>query len=481
MNCENNTKLFYKELNGNCNSTTLLEIARKGIFLYEPLFNNDKIKNDENVIEISVLAGQYFMVLNKNQYMKLIDLSFQKEKYDIYPFQGSDCIFSLVIINKYLLKQLMNKKNEEFLLNIINYVDSEFLLFYLYKFKYVSTKIFYSFFTDELKESVFNLRFEVFEYFYHKKYKVLLTNTIKNSDIYIKCRILIHMLEEYGRDVKIFKYCIKIIKKFNLYMNEEDFRVPLHFPLSFLEKYTNKIYIPNQLFMTCDDKNLERFINIVFSDSLMDNLKYNYHRTEQLDKHYLKYNIDINHLNNYKIKNKNLNLENIYNSETFKLYLKGRDNFEGFKYNTRDKIISLINISNEKYKYFNVEETRNLYYINIHNLNFVQKYLNNYDEIEKILNNPEYLLIQPFDISSYEQSIMNICCLISLAHNNYNSFIIKVLLHTCLPSFMIKYYDRKFIFLENYCRYTHTKNIFKVLKSTPHTLFNSYLIIDHIY
>jgi len=85
-------------------------LQEKGIFLYEPLFNNDKIKNDENVIEISILVGQYFMILNKNQYMKLIDLSFQKEKYDIYLFTSSDCIFSLIIINRYLIEQLMNEK-----------------------------------------------------------------------------------------------------------------------------------------------------------------------------------------------------------------------------------------------------------------------------------------------------------------------------------------------------------------------------------
>ena len=76
---------------------------------------------------------------------------------------------------------------------------------------------------------------------------------------------------------------------------------------------------------------------------------------------------------------------------------------------------------------------------------------------------------------------MNICCLISLTHNNYNTFIIKILLHTCLPSFIIEYCDRKFIFHEKYCMYEHTKNIFKVLNSTSHTLFNSYIIIDFIY
>ena len=75
---------------------------------------------------------------------------------------------------------------------------------------------------------------------------------------------------------------------------------------------------------------------------------------------------------------------------------------------------------------------------------------------------------------------MNICYLISLAHNNYNSFIIKILLHTCLPSYIIKYCDRKFIFRRTHCS-TQIKDIFEVLNSTPHTLFNSYIIIDYIY
>ncbi|KAG4104868.1 hypothetical protein H8356DRAFT_926209, partial [Neocallimastix lanati (nom. inval.)] len=56
------------ELVSTCNPERLLEIARKGIYLYEPLFNYNKIKNHECVIEISLLASQYFRIDNIKQY-----------------------------------------------------------------------------------------------------------------------------------------------------------------------------------------------------------------------------------------------------------------------------------------------------------------------------------------------------------------------------------------------------------------------------
>jgi len=41
---EENTKDFYKELNGECNPEKLLNIAEQGIFLKEPLFKYEKKK-----------------------------------------------------------------------------------------------------------------------------------------------------------------------------------------------------------------------------------------------------------------------------------------------------------------------------------------------------------------------------------------------------------------------------------------------------
>jgi len=65
---EKNTNLFYKELNSTCDINKLLNFAKKGIFLYEPLFKYDKIKYHESVIDISLYSRQYFFIYNKKQY-----------------------------------------------------------------------------------------------------------------------------------------------------------------------------------------------------------------------------------------------------------------------------------------------------------------------------------------------------------------------------------------------------------------------------
>jgi len=71
-NTEKNTKLFYKELKNNCDPKKLLNIAKQGIFLYSPLFKYEKIKYHENVVDISILSHQYFMIYTKKQYNRII-------------------------------------------------------------------------------------------------------------------------------------------------------------------------------------------------------------------------------------------------------------------------------------------------------------------------------------------------------------------------------------------------------------------------
>ena len=65
---EKNTKLFFAELNNDCNVNKLLEIAKKGILLYEPLFKYEKIKNHEYVVDISLIGNQYLLINTKKQY-----------------------------------------------------------------------------------------------------------------------------------------------------------------------------------------------------------------------------------------------------------------------------------------------------------------------------------------------------------------------------------------------------------------------------
>lgn len=68
MDIERNTKLFYEELENDCNPEKLLDLAKDNIFLYEPLFKYEKIKYHEYVIDISIYAKQYFMIYNDKQY-----------------------------------------------------------------------------------------------------------------------------------------------------------------------------------------------------------------------------------------------------------------------------------------------------------------------------------------------------------------------------------------------------------------------------
>jgi len=68
-NFEKNTKLFYEEINHNCDPDILLKLAKEGIFLYEPLLKYNKIKKYEYVVDISILSRQYFMIYK--QYHRL--------------------------------------------------------------------------------------------------------------------------------------------------------------------------------------------------------------------------------------------------------------------------------------------------------------------------------------------------------------------------------------------------------------------------
>eukprot|EP00833_Pecoramyces_ruminatium_P013634 jgi/Orpsp1_1/1187666/evm.model.d7180000059314.1 len=326
MNCEKNTELLYKELNSNCNPDVLLQIAKNGIFLYEPLFKNNKLKYHENVIEISVLAGQYFMVLNRKQYQKFKELSSIKY-YNIYPLMTKSYnIYTLLVINKYLIEQLMIEENDNFLLTILDNVHNKLLLLYSYKYNFISTKTFYTFYYPRNDQSEFNLVFELYEHFYFKDFKNLLDNTLDRNNIVQKYRTVHKILYYYARDVNIFKYCIKKINQYKLYIHSERHRMPLYFPLEFLKKYDSNFF-PNKICITCEDKYLEEFINTVLPDYLineLDNHTSNNCYNKHYIKYYLKYNINIEKLDNFKVNKKNINLDYIYNSQNYKIYLENR-------------------------------------------------------------------------------------------------------------------------------------------------------------
>jgi len=103
----------------------LLKIAKEGIFLNEPLFNYENIKNHEYVIEISNLANQYFKIYTEKQYK--IFVTFIKDRNSLSKlFQTCTCIYDynriicdLIIPTNFFLQQLIEEKKTLILLKIL--------------------------------------------------------------------------------------------------------------------------------------------------------------------------------------------------------------------------------------------------------------------------------------------------------------------------------------------------------------------------
>jgi len=181
---DKNTNEFYKELNGNCCPEKLLEIARKGIDLYEPLFKYDKIKNHENVIEISLLTPQYFLINNDNQFNKLFDICTKRknESNDDY-YSRMRYIFKLMIINKYIINKILTKEKDDMIIDMILMLGLNTIIKSLYKYNYINVKLFNLFGTIaylNLNDNP-NFKFEISEFFHNNK--ILLKHILKNSII----------------------------------------------------------------------------------------------------------------------------------------------------------------------------------------------------------------------------------------------------------------------------------------------------------
>ncbi|KAG4081675.1 hypothetical protein H8356DRAFT_1319905 [Neocallimastix lanati (nom. inval.)] len=142
---EENTKDFYDELNGECDPKRLLYIAEKGIFLKEPLFKYDKIKDNEYVVDISYLLED-FIKINENN-----------------------------------IEDILRK-----------------------------------------------------------------------------------ILIESGKDINILNYCLDKVKRNNSKIKSiEGYRVPMHYCFETLKYYSDELCIKNHLYLKCEDKYAEEFINVL--------------------------------------------------------------------------------------------------------------------------------------------------------------------------------------------------------------------------
>jgi len=344
-----NTNAFYEELNKEfINYSKLLEIARKGVFLKESL--TQKYPH-AFMIDISILANQHFTVNNDNQYYRLKyfiihvtnianwvqlhhnkkpKLKNRKEIFCFFPSHNNDycnicdsvlsnCITkdtitlpkinSLLIINEFFLQKLSSEKlmnniylyTDVFHHNLSYYCPSDSETFYDYLMKYnfitIDTKILLkdkfdyteSFFNNS-EINPFRILFDITYAEGSRDLKETEKNYLLNNNIFYK-------YFEQIKDINILNQISNLFKEKNVQFHgyDEDVsynlknihRVPPHFPLSILKKYTNIFYKPNKtkfkFTKSCHSmaknwnqdmaQKFEDFINITFTDAGIQFLK----------------------------------------------------------------------------------------------------------------------------------------------------------------------------------------------------------------
>ncbi|KAG4094821.1 hypothetical protein H8356DRAFT_1427690 [Neocallimastix lanati (nom. inval.)] len=177
---EENTKDFYKELNGECDPEKLLNIAKQGIFLEKPLLNYKSIKDHEYVVDISIITNQLYMINNKKHQQDIMDDLGNISNFEVYD----------LIIN-----------------------------------------------------ALANISFEIFKYFYSNVHKHLLDNYIDmniNSRITIR-NIIDYMIMDYGRDITTLNYCSDVIKKYNIIIRRLYYKCDNNYVYEFVNSvFTNE-------------------------------------------------------------------------------------------------------------------------------------------------------------------------------------------------------------------------------------------------
>jgi len=283
---EENTNEFYKELNSNCDPDKLLEIAKHGIYLYEPLFKYEKIKNHVNVIEISILANQFFMINNDNQYNKLIYIYTNRCKSKLYK-NNEEYIFNLIIMNKYIIDKILMNENEGVVYRLCNKLGLNVIIKSLYKYSYIDINLFNLFSKIVYNRDHPTFKFEISEFFYNNK--MLLGQTLKSN--IIANYLLTEIIRKNCITLSLLEYITENIDV-SIIKHNPCYNFKLLMPFNIIKKYKNKLLGPNTLYVKCNDKFSEEFINIMFSDHLID-LIFNKHEKNYenyyIFKHYKKH------------------------------------------------------------------------------------------------------------------------------------------------------------------------------------------------
>jgi len=411
------------------------------------------------------------LISTKEQYnrLKYINQNFLECKFYNSVFMDSYFFSNLTIVNDFLNEQLLNEKDEIFIKSFFHNNINIFLL-YLYKFKYISSYVLNLFYIKPILNHTYML-FDTIEYIYYNNREYLDNSLIKsNINEYYFGNIFKNFFYFKCVNIQLLDYFVDVVKKYSIVLESKKYRIPPRFPLNIIEKYTNKIYKPNSLYVHCENNYIERFINSIFSDTLINKLS-----------KYEIFNIS-DELNVYEIYEDMLELEYkiIHISNNNNKFIE--NNTKRIKYDyldTKDIIMKKYDLdgfrSIKSYNNINYDNIDITIIEKIKELPFVKKYLGNYNEINKILNNPEFIVNINFETkSNVEYIIMKFTYIISLIHNKTKDFIIYVLLNY-YNQFNINYKNHKLYIEINDYQNKEFLNIFKVLSSTPHEDFNKYI------
>ncbi|OUM58767.1 hypothetical protein PIROE2DRAFT_15871, partial [Piromyces sp. E2] len=435
---EINTENFYNELNNACNPEKLLQIAKQGIFLYESLFKHSKIKDHEYVVEISILAGQHFMINNIKQYNRFKEILLSKTSIflncipppNVSP-NDKEMYLELLIPNIFFIDQFINDTDKDFKKVLFECsLTLRFWLYYFCKYKYINPKEFALFYRKDKT----TIKFAIFEYLYYNNSEYL-DNLFRSNNDYCKVIIVNIIINNYMNDINLLNYCVKVVKKYKIICEAFTYRLPPKFPLHILKQYNNLIFMPNNLYVKCKNDKMESLINNVCSDSTiksnsMDTLNTYIERFDIYEK------IQRDKINIIENTNKNENL--------LKLYEKYKDEDGEINYNFIYSFINNINTYRFTSYYvdydciFDVEE-----------IDFVKNYLYKYDFIKNLLDNPKFIFDLKIDyiMTGIEKEIINVCYIVSLLHNKvYNISIIEYLFYTLYSINFARIKDNKIFF-----------------------------------
>ncbi|ORX73461.1 hypothetical protein BCR32DRAFT_249944 [Anaeromyces robustus] len=178
--------------------------------------------------------------------------------------------------------------------------------------------------------------------------------------------LISYIVDMFGNNIDILEYVITNLVKGSLISNSHNFyNISPVLPLELIKKYNSKIFKPNKIYIKCPKINNPNY----YSSQIKE---------------------DYDEIYSYFIDN-------------ISIFPFNYEEFYGY----------------EKLEYIIFKECNT----------FVEKYLYNFDSLDKILNDPKYILnlIDEYSNNKIFILLIKLSYVISLLHNNYSSFIISLL------------------------------------------------------